>query len=345
MGHLTADESIDNVKHQSKLLIAPMLFACIFLSACAGQQKETTPSTLSNAENLPETDINLHIPSLSNCTDQNDKELHLDSSQPVTVFVHGCFASEGQFRSLADVFAFHGQQTVCFNYNDRDSLEVSSAQLITAVEELSQSLQPAVIDVIGHSQGGLVSRRAFVQERPDSFSSWEGVDISLTTISAPFGGIESAAHCGSKKLVWLSLGLIKPLCQMITGSKYNEIPPNSEFMLNPGQLLPVVGSHLNITTDETDSCRRYDEHENCVEDDYVFSIREQNQPAINDDPGLSTVMVKSGHVAIVGDANTAPTKLIEVLQLQGVLNPTPEESEGDLARLLTRLYVAPTIFE
>ena len=57
------------------------------------------------------------------------------------MIVHGCFAAIGQFRSLADVFAFHGPQTVCFNYDDRDSLEASSAELIQAVDALSKVMQ------------------------------------------------------------------------------------------------------------------------------------------------------------------------------------------------------------
>lgn len=297
---------------------------------------------LDNVAHLPEADINVEIPSLSQCTHPDDVNLRLNSLKPVNVIVHGCFSSAGRFRSLADVFAFHGQQTVCFNYNDRDSLTESSAQLIAAIEKLSEVLQQPEITVIGHSQGGLVARRAFIEERSDRLGT-TNVRIHLTTISAPFGGIHSAAHCGSKTLAWLSLGLTKPICRMITGSKYREIPPNSDFIQRPGRLLAAVSRHLRIVTDELDSCRQYDEHNNCIEDDFVFSLDEQTQPAIENDTGLQSVVVKSGHVEIVGSGQTPPTKLIGILQQQGILAATPAESKNELAKLLTRLYLAPSM--
>jgi hypothetical protein len=46
-------------------------------------------------------------------------------------------------------------------------------------------------------------------------------------------------------------------------------------------------------------------------------------------------------VEIVGDAVTAPQKLIAILQQQGILNTTPPELKRSLAQLLGRLYTAP----
>lgn len=275
------------------LRLIKALICCCALCSCAVTQDSHDHLPLNNAAYLPAADINVKIPSLSQCTHPDQVNLQLDSRQPVTVIVHGCFSSAGQFRSLANVFAFHGQQTVCFNYNDRDSLTESSAQLISAIEMLSEVLRQPEITVIGHSQGGLVARRAFIEERADRLDS-ANANFRLTTISAPFGGIQSAAHCGSKALAWLSLGLTKPVCRMITGSKYHEIPPNSEFIKRPGLMLPAVRTHLRIVTDELDSCRQYDEHNNCIEDDFVFSLDEQSQPAIQSDTELRSIVVKSG---------------------------------------------------
>jgi hypothetical protein len=256
------------------------------------------------------------------------------------VIAHGCFSSAGLFRSLAEVFAFHGQQAVCFDYNDRASLAASSQELVTAIGTLSRHLPQARISVIGHSQGGLIARRAFTDAQGDR-PGMANTAIGLTTISAPFGGIEAAAHCGSTALAWLSLGLVKPVCQLITGSKYAEIPPGSEFISHPGRLIPAVTRHLKIVTDETGTCRRYGERGVCIEDDYVFSLAEQAQPAVDADARLAEVLVKAGHVEIVGDAVTAPEKLIAILQQQGILNTTPPELKRSLAQLLERLYTAP----
>jgi hypothetical protein len=313
--------------------------SCVLLTACASQTNYPPNQPLNNAGYLPEANVHTQISSLSNCTSSEDRDLLLNSSEPVTVIVHGCFASAGKFRSLADVFAFHGQQTVCFNYDDRDSLEVSSAELIKSLEALSGVMQHPNIQVIGHSQGGLVARRALTKERDDRLLTNE-TSVSLTTISAPFGGIEASAHCGSEMLAVLSLGLVKPLCRIITGGKYKEIPPNSNFMLNPGELLPVVGSHLKIATDEANTCREYNDKSVCIEDDYVFSLGEQNQPALEVDERLAQLTVKAGHVEIVGDVHTVPSKLIAILQSEGILNPTPVESQAALSKLLANLYLA-----
>jgi hypothetical protein len=317
------------------------LTGLVLLGGCAHQQETYVDSPLSNAAYLPEADVTVQISSLSNCTHPNDNELHLNSHEPVTVIVHGCFSSAGRFRSLADVFAFHGQQTVCFNYDDRDSMTESSKELIDALEKLSAVLVDQDITIIGHSQGGLVARRALIEERSDRIDL-STADLDLVTISAPFGGIQAAAHCGSKVLAWLSLGLTKPLCQIITGRKYREIHANADFILQPGQLSPIVDEHLKIVTDEVNTCRVYNEQGDCVEDDFVFSVDEQNQRNVDRQPGVTSLLVSAGHVEIVGDANTVPEKLIKILQQHEYLRATPEEDQEAFARLLVDLYLSPT---
>ena len=314
------------------------LFCSFMLTSCVVIPDEDTSLPLSNSDLLPEADLAINIPFLSNCTSAENSTLHLNSQEPVTVIVHGCFSSAGRFRALADVFAFHGQQTICFNYDDRDRLSNSSANLIIAVEELSKNLEQPEITVIGHSQGGLVARRALIVQQEDRLEASKN-DIRLITISTPFGGIKAASHCGSKPLAWLSLGITKLICQIVTGGKYREIPPNSEFITSPGNLIPAVNKHLKIATDESDSCRRYNDRNECVESDYVFSLDEQSQQALNSDINLSAIVVKSGHVEIIGNGETPPTKLIEILQQQEVLNSTPPEKGEELAQLLTQLYL------
>jgi hypothetical protein len=111
------------------------------------------------------------------------------------------------------------------------------------------------------------------------------------------------------------------------------------FITQPGRLLPIVDSHLRIVADELDSCRRYNDRGTCTEDDFVFSLHEQSQRAIDADLGLESVIVKSGHVEIVGDENVAPTKLIAILQQRGILNPTRLAMREELAQLLARIYL------
>jgi len=77
------------------------------------------------------------IPSLSSCTDATDSTLKFNSDEPMTVLVHGCNGSAGRFRSLAQLYAFHGQQAVCFSYDDRAKLTDSADQLTTALDNLA----------------------------------------------------------------------------------------------------------------------------------------------------------------------------------------------------------------
>ena len=318
-----------------------MVFCGFFiLSACAHQDETYVELPLSNAKHLPIPDVTTQIVSLSDCAHPDSDELRLNSQEPVTIIVHGCFPSAGRFRSLADVFAFHGQQTVCFSYNDRDSLTNSSKELITAIEKLSAVLKNPHITVIGHSQGGLVARRALIEDRSDRLAV-SNLKIDLATISTPFGGIEAAAHCGSTTLTWLSLGLVKPICHIITGSKYRDIPANSDFISQPGQLVPSVTQHIKIVTDEVGTCRVYDKHGACREDDFVFSLDEQKQHIVDAHEGILPLLVKAGHIEIVGDANTVPEKLIGILQQQGVLRDTPDDDAEELAKLLANLYLVP----
>jgi len=331
------------LKKDSKPCLHAFALSCFLLITSCASSPEKLVTTPENAiEKYPGANLAVEIPNLSHCSNSSDKTIYLNTNEPVTVIVHGCFSSAGRFAALADIFAFHNQQAICFNYDDRDRLSRSSEQLVTAIESLAGVLDNPKISVLGHSQGGLVARHAFTQERSDRLA--DGIaDIRLVTISAPFGGIKIASHCDSMTMAVLSLGISKLVCQMVTGSKYHEIPPQSDFIRHPGTLIASIDTHLKISTDETDTCRKYNEQNKCVEDDFVFSVAEQTQQAIEKDTGFKSVLVKSGHVEIVGDGNTTPTQLINILQQYDFLNPTPPELSQNLTQLLNDLYMVPQV--
>ena len=277
------------------------------------------------------------IPTLSSCTDSSDHALQFNSNDPVTVLVHGCNGSAGRFRSLAQLYAFHGQQAVCFSYNDRDSLALSSSQLITALDNLGKQTNNKNINVIGHSMGGLIARKAMESERSSEWTQ-KDININLITVSAPLGGVKVASTCGNKVLHWLSLGVVPGLCWMISGDSWNEFTSHSSFIQQPKPLSPSVQRYLKVVTDERNTCRHKREDGTCLEDDYIFSLPEQYHPIIDHYPNLTNVEVKAGHVEIVGHRDVAPRKLLSVLQEQGMLAPTPPERKAALERLLAELY-------
>lgn len=287
---------------------------------------------------LPAPDIALNIPGLSPCTDNPDRTLHLNSGEPVTVLVHGCYGSAGLFRALAQVLAFHDQQAVCFNYDYRDSMMTSSSELIASLDALARGMRNKRITVIGHSQGGLIARKALVGERPDALENTDA-ELRLVTVSAPLAGIASAETCGSTQAGYWSLGIIPVLCRIVSGEKWYEITSASDFIRLPGQLVGPVGEYLKIVTDERGACREYDKDGACAEDDFVFSLAEQRIAAIDRGGRVKNVDVRAGHVEIVGDHRVVPVKLIAVLQQNGILNPTQPGRAEAFRQLLARLYL------
>lgn len=313
-----------------------------FLGGCASREPLNPAYYHINPGKLPATDVTLNIPGLGPCTDNPDRSLHLDSTQPVTVLTHGCFGSSGQFRGLAQVLAFQGQQTACFTYNDRDALTKSATEMRNAINQLSEQSGIPQITVIGHSQGALVSRKSLTALPVQSPK--RQADLRLITISGPFDGIASAETCGKSWLSWLSVGLLPVSCYVVTGAKWMDITDSSRFIREPGVLIPEVDNYLKIDTDETDTCRR-EENGRCIESDDVFSLAEQHNPLVDSDTRARTVMVRAGHVEIVGDKRVAPTKLIAVLQEQGVLRPTAPERLSEFRQMLARVYQDETLLQ
>lgn len=289
---------------------------------------------------LPAPDTTLDIAGLGPCTDNPDRRVHIDASQPVHVLVHGCFGSSGQFRGLAQVLAFHGQQAVCFTYDDRAKLGDSAAQLRAAVTQLAARSQVPQVTVIGHSQGALIARRSLTDATTSAIPEplpARALDLRLVTVSGPFAGIEAARPCGRTWLYPLSLGLLPFSCYVATGPKWADITYSSRFIREPGRLAAPVMRHLKIDTDERNTCRR-SEGGRCVESDDIFSLDEQHNAAVEDEPRMKRVLVSAGHVEIVGDKREAPKKLIHVLQAEGVLRPTPLAQASAFERLLARVY-------
>ena len=314
--------------------IAPLLTLLCLLASCATRDDGIAADL--EPGRLPPPDTTLAIPGLGPCTDNPDRRWHLAARQPVTVLVHGCYGSSGQFRALAQVLAFHGQQSACFTYDDRARLDETAAELRRALQMLADQSHAPRIDVIGHSQGALVARRALTDTLPAPLPG-APVDLRLVTVSGPFSGIEAARSCGRRWLYPLSLGLLPLSCLVATGPKWADITYSSPFILQPGALSGRVSRHLKIDTDERGSCRPGPDGR-CVDSDEIFSLAEQRSPLPDADPRVTRVEVAAGHVEIVGDKHIPPNKLIEVLQQEGVLHATSPERQAAFARLLTRLY-------
>jgi len=309
----------------------PLLFACAFSPPYVPEPQDLQPGR------LPVANMAISVPNLGPCTDSPDRTLHLNSSYPVTVLVHGCNGSAGRFRSLAQLYAFHGQQAVCYSYDDRDSLVNAADQLMDSLNSLATHMASKNISVIGHSMGGLVARKAMEKNGKNDWRHKE-VDLKLTTVSAPLAGIEIASTCGSNTLKWLTLGIVPGLCWIVSGDNWFEITASSGFIRNPGPLKTSVKKYLKVVTNEKNTCRRKNDKGKCLESDFIFELAEQYHPVIDKYPQVTNIQVNAGHVEIVGYKNVAPRKLLAILQEEGMLAPTPPERQAALEQLLRSLY-------
>ena len=313
------------------VLLASLLSGCALLTPSA-----VDPTPLDSGR-LPTPDISVQLPQLGPCTDEADNTIALDSSKPVTVLVHGCNGSAGRFRALAQLYAFHGQQAVCFSYDDRSSLVRVADQLNTAIGALSEKMRNREMTVIGHSMGGLVARKAMEGEQREAWKR-DQLNVNLVTVSAPFSGIFAANPCGSRSLHWASLGLVPLACKAVTGDNWHEITATSDFIRRPGPLITSVQRYIKVVTDERETCRRHNAAGRCVESDHIFSLAEQYQPVIDNYPRLANIEVAAGHVGIVGYKGVAPLQLISILQQEGLMAATSPEREGALRWLMAELY-------
>ncbi len=320
--------------------VSAFLICAAALGGCASHEPVNPAYFDIEPGQLSQPDTLLTIAGLGPCTDNPDRSLRLDSSKPVHVLVHGCFGSSGQFRGLAQVLAFHGQQTACFTYDDRARLSQVAGDLQQSIRQLAAQSRAPHITLIGHSQGALIARKSMTETLGEA-PPIGPASLRLVTISGPFSGIESAKTCGRSWLYPLSLGLLPLSCYIATGPKWADITYSSRFIREPGTLAPQVTDYLKIDTDERGTCRRV-EGGRCVEDDDTFSLAEQRLPEGQTDARTRRVQVNAGHVEIVGDKRVAPAKLIALLQEQGVLRPTPTARLQAFKLLLARVYeVAP----
>ena len=280
----------------------------------------------------------LQIQGLDDCDDFANPSINLDPTKALVLLVHGCKASSGRFRHLAEIFEAHGQPTLCFNYQYRRRIGSSADGLASSIKALTDRLRHPEISLIGHSQGGLVTRRSLVSGLRQEGNRPGRLTLRLVTVSSPFNGIHSSSHCGITAFHILSLGLTAAICQGIAGSIWPEIHPRSDFVTEPGDLFGAVSEHLMVVTDERDSCRRFSAEGRCLEDDFVFSVEEQRNERLIDDPRVIKLEVRSGHAAIVGDEDRPPVQLMAILQEHGIMNRTPPDREAEVQALLSRLY-------
>ncbi len=235
------------------------------------------------------------------------------------------------------MFSLHGQQSLCFRYDDRARITKVARELRFALDEVSKHLQHPHLTVLGHSQGGLVARAALAGDMTTAGTPSDH-RVRLVTVSSPFAGIRAASHCGLTAMRFLSLGTSLAVCRTIAGAKWRDIHFNAALVQRPATLAAFVEQHVQVITDEANTCRQRRTDGTCLRDDFVFGIDEQQNPRVEADRRVASEVIAAGHAEIVGSDSVEPQKLVEVLQETGVLLPTPPDKRVALRALFERLF-------
>lgn len=303
-----------------KLILLLSVFTLLIACSISPSYVNESQPLLQN--HLPLSDAEVNIANLGRCTESKGSTFRFNSNYPITVLVHGRYSAVKKFSMLAQLYAFHGHQTVCFSYRDRDSLILSADKLISSLQQLMSVSNNKSISIIGHSLGGLIARKALENRKLNNLSG-SGVNVKLITVAAPFAGVAAAQPCAYRTLNWLSLGIIPGICWVISGDNWYEITSNSDFIKYPKPLSPSVQRYLKVVTNEQNRCRRKNKLEKCIESDYVFGLSEQYNPVIDSYPQVTNIQVDAGHVEIIGNKQLSPLKLLAILQQEDMLSAKP----------------------
>lgn len=300
--------------------------SAVLLAALTGctTTAETQPI---DASHLPPTDSVVEISGLTPCTAEADPHVRLNRAAPVAILVHGYRGTPAHMRPLAQELTDRGLQTVCFEYDDREMLITSALELARTIDGLAEVLVQPRITVVGHSQGGLIARKALVQELPEPLHS-PFARLKLVTVSTPFAGTASAKLCAWMPARIVTLGLGDLVCRLVSGKKWYEITYASRFIREPGTLVRSVSEHLLVITDESGSCRRFDARGACAEGDQVLGVGEQRFASVETDPRATVEVVKAGHLEIVGESGGSASKLVAAMAKHALVAPDPTSLPG-----------------
>jgi len=273
----------------------------LLLTACGG----ATPGSLVLP---PDTEP---VPGVASCTEDGDDTL--DPDLPLVLLVHGNRSTRYRFAAFAGALAEHDRQVLCYRWDQKGRLSTAASDLAGALEALD-GRTPA-LTVLGHSLGGLIARRSLVEAELDHF-------VDLVTVATPFAGVASARTCSRGWARAFSFGAVAALCRRFTrGAMWRDFHPGASFILEPGTLGPRVQRHLHVITDERFTCRTRCASGRCAQDDFVFRTTEQETRYVGD-PRLEEAPLAAGHGRVVGDRESVPSGLLELLRDYQIL-PEP----------------------
>ena len=200
------------------------------------------------------------------------------AGDPVVVVVHGIMPVHASFDPLIAHLS-RGAQVYYYQYDDTQDLDATARLLGEKLGAVLDEHPAASVDIVAHSMGGLISRRALTVGHPAGLAA-RNEQIRLVTIASPFGGF------GGADFARLDMG--------IGADSWQDMGSTSQFVTQPGELGPNV-THVKLETDEAGKTR-LDAGQPASDD--AASLDQQRQPAV-DRQASRTELLDLGHVGVL----------------------------------------------
>ena len=207
------------------------------------------------------------------------------------IIVHGYAPVVGQFAALIEESKGTEVHVLQFHYDHHHALDEVALDLASAVAGAANCIKPRQIEVLGHSLGGLVARRAVEHLATKEL----GAGVTLMTIAAPFHGFASAA------------GTVTMPVDIGLSESHRDIAALSAFIREPKRL-PAGIQHCKLETDEMNADVADLPH------DHVLRLEDQVNPRVDNDPRLVLRRVVAvGHISAIGARGNVPAAVREFL--------------------------------
>lgn len=193
----------------------------------------------------------------------------------VALLVHGINPVHEDLDALAADLQARGMTVLRFVYDDSDRLDLSAERLARGIEDLARKRGLSRLDIVAHSMGGLVARRALTQGHG---LEPLGLEIKFLSVASPFGGF------GSANWSRLDMGLGRKV--------FRDLGTRSSFIREPGELIRGV-AHTKVETDEHNHTHR-------GQDDDSVPLKSQAQAKV-DAAAARRFRLSYGHVGSISD--------------------------------------------
>jgi triacylglycerol esterase/lipase EstA (alpha/beta hydrolase family) len=135
------------------------------------------------------------------------------------VLVHGTFENSGQWSQFQPVLEQAGFCVSAIDYNSTQDINTSARELSTFVDQVLAASGASKVDIVGHSQGGMMPR-VFLKNLGGAAKTHSLVGIAPSNYGTTLQGIATLAGDGGGILAPIITALCAACQQQIQGSQF-----------------------------------------------------------------------------------------------------------------------------